>query len=100
MTAAPALRGWYGWAGIAAVVTIADIWAVKKGLETMTAAYRACPRWVSLPATAIVVAHLLGIIPEQADPFERIGALFTPKQVVEAALRATQGVSDALTSDS
>ena len=72
-------NGWYGWLALAAVVAVADVWAVKKGLETMTAAYKRCPRWVSVPATAVTVAHLLGWLPEQLDPFERLGRFLTPR---------------------
>lgn len=67
------MKGWYGWVAIAGVVAVADIWALKKGLETMTAAYARCPRWVSVPATGVVVAHLLGMIPKRVDPFEMVG---------------------------
>lgn len=81
------MTGRLGWAGIAAVVAVADIWAVKKGMRTLTAAYRECPKWVSLPATALVVAHLMGWLPPELDPFERFGAYFTPKSLVSGELR-------------
>ena len=65
--------GTYGWVAIAAGVAAWDYFApetlshaVDRALEHKTW------RYAAVGAVAVTAAHLLNVIPEQADPFQRL----------------------------
>jgi hypothetical protein len=57
--------GYDGWVAVGAVVLVAEIMDDR----TMSSAWRAVPKWITLPIAAYTLAHLYAILPEKYDAF-------------------------------